>query len=134
MYCFTFSCLEMAVTKPSEDAEFEIINRYVHAGLERAKAMSDSKETKAAHLRIVDTLLNVVCDTLLSIAWRKYCFRMIQRLKPLLFELLEKQQYQRKMADISTLYHYFIEYTHNTDPSISKASGSQIFSFNPSRK
>ncbi|MEP4891882.1 MAG: hypothetical protein ABJV04_17805 [Aliiglaciecola sp.] len=134
MYCFAFTSLEMEVKNPSKDAEFELINRYVHAGLERAKGMYDSQDTKAAHLRIVDTLLNVVCDSLLTIAWRKYCFRMIQRLKPLLFEILEKRQYQRKIADITTLYNYFIEHTHNTGISILKASGPQIFSFNPSRK
>ncbi|MFA3792038.1 hypothetical protein AB6T38_13045 [Aliiglaciecola sp. SL4] len=122
----------MEVKNPSKDSELELINRYVHAGLERAKGMCDSQDTKAAHLRILDTLLNVVCDSLLSIAWRKYCFRMIQRLKPLLFEILESRQYHRIIADITILYNYFIEDTHNNG--ILKNSGSQIFYFNPSRK
>ncbi|GAB2683669.1 hypothetical protein [Aliiglaciecola aliphaticivorans] len=134
MYCYTFSCLEMAVKNPSEDAELELINRYVHAGLERAKAMGNSKETKTAHLRILDTLLHVVCDSLLSTSWRKYCYRMVQRLKPLLFEILDKRQYQRKMAQISLLHNYFIAYTQGADTTDLKACVPHIFSYNPPRK
>ncbi|GAC14147.1 hypothetical protein [Aliiglaciecola lipolytica] len=108
MYSYRFASLELLLKQPCQEIEFGLINSYVHLGLQRAQAMSEAIETKRAHLRIVDTLIHVMCDNLISVSRRGYCFRMIQRLKPILFEMLDTNQYQKKVNQIESLHRYFL--------------------------
>jgi hypothetical protein len=109
-YCFTFSAVEMSVRYGDCNTNNDdIISCYVHLGLERAKNLSDITAVKHAHMRVINTLIDAMCDHCLASVWRKQCYRYIKRLLPLLYEMLDQQQYQQKTQEIKTLYAYYLE-------------------------
>ena len=113
-HSFTFSALEMSVRYGDVNTNNEdIISCYVHMGLERAKTHSDITAVQHAHMRVINTLIEAMCDHCLASVWRKQCYRYIKRLMPLLFEMLDQQQYQQKTKEIQTLHAYFIEDNQN---------------------
>lgn len=109
-YCFTFSAIEMSVRYGSCNTNNdEIISCYVHLGLERAKKLSDIIAVKHAHMRVIDTLIDTMCDNCLASPWRKQCYIYIKRLLPLLYEMLDPQQYKQKTQEIQALHTYYFE-------------------------
>lgn len=109
-YCFTFSTVEMSVRYGDYNtSNDDIISCYVHLGLERAKNLSDIVAVRHAHMRVLNTLIDTMCDHCLSSVWRKQCYRYIKRLMPLLYEMLDPQRYQQKTQEIQTLYAYYFE-------------------------
>jgi hypothetical protein len=79
-------------------------------GLERAKGFSDINEVKMAHMRVINTLIEAMCDHCLTVNWRKQCFRYVKLLMPLLYEILDEKSYKQKVQDIQILYaYYFVE-------------------------
>ncbi|MFT6268314.1 MAG: hypothetical protein ACJAVV_001122, partial [Alphaproteobacteria bacterium] len=68
-YCFTFSAVEMSVRYGDGDCnthDVDIINCYVHMGLERAKNHSCIATVQHAHMRVINTLIDAMCDHCLS--------------------------------------------------------------------
>ncbi|MFT5840852.1 MAG: hypothetical protein ACI9UT_003366 [Flavobacteriales bacterium] len=113
-YCFTFCALEMFVRYGDGNTNNnDIISCYVHMGLERAKSFSDIGAVQRAHMRVIDTLIDTMCDHCLESVWRKHCYRYIKRLLPLLYEMLDQQQYKQKTQEIRTLHAYFFEDNQN---------------------
>jgi hypothetical protein len=113
-HSFTFSALEMSVRYGDDNSNNEdIISCYVHMGLERAKTLSDITAVQHAHMRVINTLIEAMCDHCLASVWRKQCYRYIKRLLPLLYEMLNQQQYQQKTLEIHTLHAYFLEDNQN---------------------
>ena len=107
---FTFSALEMSVRYGDGSSNNEdIISCYVHMGLDRAKNLSEITVVQHAPMRVINTLIDTMCDHCLSVVWRKQCYRYIKRLLPLLYEMLDKQQYLHKTQEIQTLHAYFFE-------------------------
>lgn len=90
-----FVYFESAVRKAQEHNQADIVQCYVHLGLLRAKKMSDKCQTKRAHLRVVDTLLETFCDDLLPLHYRQRCYKTYCRLKPILFEILDKKRFEQ---------------------------------------
>ena len=78
-------------------------------GLERAKEFSGLKAVQTAHMRVINTLIEAMCDHCLTNAWRKQCYRYVKRLLPLLYEMLDSQQYKKKSLEIKTLHAYYFE-------------------------
>ena len=66
-------------------------------------------------MRVLNTLIDTMCDNCLASVWRKQCYRYIKRLLPLLYEMLDKQQYQQKVQEIQSLHAYFFEDDQTTD-------------------
>jgi hypothetical protein len=109
-HCFTFSAVEISVRYgDSNTHNDDIITCYVHMGLERAKNLSDIAAVQHSHMRVINTLIDTMCDHCLERVWRKQCYRYIKRLLPLLHEMLDPQQYKQKTQEIQTLYVYFLE-------------------------
>ena len=109
-YNFTFSTIEMSVRYGDGDTNNdEVISCYVHMGLERAKNLSDVKAVQHVYMRVINTLIDTMCDNCLESVWRKQCYRYIKRLLPLLYEMLDQQQYKQKAQEIQTLHTYFFE-------------------------
>ena len=109
-YCFTFSSIEMSVRYGACNANNnDIISCYVHMGLDRAKKLSDITAVRHAHMRVINTLIDTMCDHCVNKVWRKECYRYIKRLLPLLYEMLGKEQYKYKIQEIKTLHAYFFE-------------------------
>lgn len=115
-YCFTFSTLEMSVRYGdcNNNNNDDIIGGYVHMGLERAKKFTNLVAVRHAHMRVLNTLIETMCDNCLSSAWRKQCYRYIKRLLPLLYEMLDPQQYQQKTQEIQMLYTFYFEANQNS--------------------
>ncbi|MEP1868223.1 MAG: hypothetical protein ABJJ44_01700 [Paraglaciecola sp.] len=108
-YSFVFYSLELAVRYGNNSKEsYDDISCYVHLALERAKKLNSIKAVKTAHLRIVDTLVETMCDTCHNKNWRIQCHRYLKKLMPLLFEILDQTDYEKKIEEIETLYSYFI--------------------------
>ena len=113
-HCFTFCAVEMSVRYgDSNTNNNDIISCYVHMGLERAQNLSDITAVQHAHMRVVNTLIDTMCDHCLCKVWRKQCYRYIKRLLPLLYEMLDQQQYKQKTQEIQTLHAYFFEDNQN---------------------
>jgi hypothetical protein len=121
---FTFSSLEMSVRYGDGNTNNNhIISCYVHMGLERGKNLSDITAVRHAHMRVINTLIDTMCDHCLTSVWRKQCYRYTKQLLPLLYEMLDQKQYNQKTQEIQTLHAYFFEdkqnkyQQHNTAPS-----------------
>ena len=113
-HCFTFSAVEMSVRYgDSNTNNDDLISCYVHMGLERARKLSDIVLVRHAHMRVLNTLIETMCDHCLASVWRKQCYAYVKRLLPLLYEMLDQQQYQQKTQEIQTLYCYFFEENQN---------------------
>lgn len=108
-YCFAFSAVEMSVRYGDNITNDHIISCYVHLGLERAKKLTHIVDVRNAHMRVLDTLMETMCDQCLASVWRKQCYRYIKRLLPLLYEMLDQQQYKQKVQEIQTLHAYCFE-------------------------
>jgi hypothetical protein len=116
-YCFTFSTLEISVRYGDCNTNNDdIISCYVHLGLQRAKKLSDIVAVQYAHMRVLNTLIDTMCDHCLSRVWRKQCYRYIKRLLPLLYEMLAPQQYLQKTLEIKTLHAFYFEDYQNSGP------------------
>jgi hypothetical protein len=107
-YSFIFSALEMSV-RYGDGNNDDIISYYVHMGLERAKNLSGIAAVQRAHMRVINILIDTMCDHCLASARRKQCYRYIKRLLPLLYEMLNQQQYQHKVQEIETLHAYYLK-------------------------
>jgi hypothetical protein len=107
-YCFAFSALEQAVRHCDNSTKnLDIISCYVHMGLERAKQHATKQAMRRSHLRIFNTLVDTLCDSLVPIDWRKQCDTYIKRLQPLLFEILSADEYQAKLQELALLKSFF---------------------------
>ncbi len=109
MHSLTFTSLELAVKLEKHIHCSDTISMYVHSGLQRAKSLSTCQQTKLAHLRVVDTLTDTMCDDCLSINWREGCYAWIKRLMPLLYELLPSQHYWQRVDELKLLHEYFLK-------------------------
>lgn len=85
-------------------------------GLERAKNLSAIAAVRQAHMRVINTLIDAMCDHCLSTVWRKQCYRYIKRLLPLLYEILTPQEYDNKTKEIKTLHSYCFKDGQNKHP------------------
>jgi hypothetical protein len=113
-YCFIFSSVEISVRYGYGNTNNEdIISYYVHMGLERARKRSDIADVQHSHMRILNTLIDTMCDHCVTSVWRKQCYRYIKRLLPLLYEMLDYQQYKQKTQEIQRLHAYFLEDNEN---------------------
>ncbi|MEP1448841.1 MAG: hypothetical protein ABJK37_22240 [Paraglaciecola sp.] len=110
-YCFTFSSVEMSVRYGDNASNDDVIGCYVHLGLERAKQLEDIVAVRNAYMRVLNTLIDTMCDHCLASVWRKQCYRYIKRLLPLLYEILDQHQYLQKISEIQILYSYCFEQT-----------------------
>ena len=109
-YSFDFSTIEMSVRYGSCNTNSQdTVSCYVHMGLERAKKRSNILAVRQAHMRVINTLIDTMCDHCVAKVWRKECYRYIKRLLPLLYEMLDQQQYKQKTQEISTLHAYYFE-------------------------
>jgi hypothetical protein len=109
-YCFIFSSVEISVRYGYGNTNNEdIISYYVHMGLERARKRSDIADVRHSHMRILNTLIDTMCDHCVTRVWRKQCYRYIKRLLPLLYEMLDQKQYKKKVQEIQLLHTYYFE-------------------------
>ena len=109
-YSFAFSTIEMSVRYGSCNTNsHDTVSCYVHMGLERAKKRTNILAVRQAHMRVINTLIDTMCDHCVAKVWRKECYRYIKRLLPLLYEMLDQQQYKQKTQEISTLHAYYFE-------------------------
>jgi len=118
-YCFTFTAVEMSVRYGDCDCNThndDIIACYVHLGLERAKQLTHLAAVRQAHMRVINTLIDTMCDHRIASFWRKKCYRYIKRLLPLLYEILDQQQYKQKTQEINKLHAYYIGDKQNNYP------------------
>ncbi|MFT2092027.1 hypothetical protein [Paraglaciecola sp. 2405UD69-4] len=120
-YSFVFYSLELAVRYGSNSSEsHDDIACYVHVALERARKLTCIKAARTAHLRIVDTLIETMCDTCHNQNWRIQCHRYLKKLMPLMFEILDEGDYAKKTKEIETLYKFFV--SHEQLPNKDKAN------------
>ncbi|MDU0354022.1 hypothetical protein RS130_08820 [Paraglaciecola aquimarina] len=92
-YCFTFSAIELTVRYCNNQAnDLDIIGSYVHLGLQRAQNLKQLKSVRSAHMRVIDTLIETMCDNTIPLVWRQHCYLYLKRLLPLLFEMLRTGQ------------------------------------------
>jgi hypothetical protein len=111
VYSYAFYKFEMAVRcGECLNDNLHTISYYVYLGIERAKGYTQLTHTSSAYLRVVDTLVETMCDPLLPIVWRHQCYTYIKRMMPLLYEILAAQAYQQKIAEITTYFDFFLNH------------------------
>jgi hypothetical protein len=109
-YSYAFSTIEMSARYGSCNTNCQdTISCYVHMGLERAKKIPNILAVQQAHMRVINTLIDAMCDHCVTKVWRKECYRYIKRLLPLLYEMLDHQQFKQKIQEIKTLHAYYFE-------------------------
>ncbi|MDO7086538.1 hypothetical protein WNY51_18480 [Pseudocolwellia sp. AS88] len=107
MYCSTFAAMETAVRSGNSPYQSNIINFYIVAGLDRAKAMNNIEDTKSVHLRIYNTLLNTMCDTFIPLNWREKCHVFLVKMMPLLNAIYCPKEFNRHKDELNILHQYF---------------------------
>lgn len=108
MCVYEFDCYERAVRSEDPSQDISIINCYVHIGVEQAMRCTTAEKTKVIYLRILATLEETFCDLLLTFKWRHYCYRVIKRLMPVIFEMISEQEYLHLNARLDALSQYFL--------------------------
>jgi hypothetical protein len=108
MYPYKLDCYERAVRAQACGQDVDVINCYVQLGLQTAEQCQSQAETRRVYFRVISTLEETMCDHLLSAHWRNHCFRLIKRLTPLIFEMLNEEEYGALMTKISSLAQYFL--------------------------
>mgnify|MGYP000037351650 CR=1 FL=1 len=108
MYQYQLDSYERAVRAQNCGHDVDIIDCYVHLGLQRAQQCQTGADTRRVYFRVISTLEEAMCDHLLSAHWRQHCFRVIKRLTPLIFEMLNENEYRKLIAKISSLAEYFL--------------------------
>jgi hypothetical protein len=108
MYQHQLDSYERAVRAQNCGQNVDIIDCYVNLGLQRAQQCQTGADTKRVYFRVISTLEEAMCDHLLSAHWRQHCFRLIKRLTPLIFEILNENEYRKLITKISSLAEYFL--------------------------
>jgi hypothetical protein len=108
MYLYQLGCYERAVRAQDHHQKLDIINCYVNLELQAAQQCQTAAATKKVYFRLLRTLEETMCDLLVSEHWRMHCFRVIKRLTPIIFELVDARQYETIMAKINSLASYFL--------------------------
>lgn len=103
-----FYSLQQLVRYGAGRQDQDMIPYYVHWGLEVAKSQQSAQQTKQAHLHIIDTLTETVCDSVVEPHWRRLCFVHIKRLLPLLHVMLPAKEYTKKVEEIESIGCYFL--------------------------
>lgn len=109
-YSYEFSSIEKAVRIADTQFKTQIINVYIVMGLDRAKAMHNANNTRRAHLRIYNTLLNTMCDDCLPILWRETCYHYLVQMMPLIKVIVDNKEFKQRKNEINLLHHYFLGY------------------------
>jgi hypothetical protein len=108
MHPFSFSSTELAVKTEQHLPNVNTLELYVFLGIERAKKCATASQTKSAHMRVVNTLTETMCDDCLSLEWRESCHKWIRKLLPVLFEILPTCTYWQELENIKLLKGYFL--------------------------
>lgn len=108
MYQYQLDSYERAVRAQNCGHNVDIIDCYVNLGLQRAQQCQTGADTRRVYFRVISTLEEAMCDHLLSADWRQHCFRIIKRLTPLIFEILNESEYLKLIAKMSSLAEYFL--------------------------
>ncbi|GLR69929.1 hypothetical protein [Agaribacter marinus] len=108
MYSNYFSMLECGARYGCNGESKEIIARYVCDGLNEARTCETMRDTKRNHMRVVNTLMNALCDDCVDVKWRKECYMFLRKLKPLMYEMLCEDEYDALVSEIQTYYVYFL--------------------------
>lgn len=105
---FNFSTVELAVRSGDNIENIDLISCYIQLGLERAKSMETLIDTKNTYVRVYNTLLETMCDSLLSKQWRVCAYEYVKQLMPILLEVCKKHEFQQIRAEVNTFGLYFL--------------------------
>ena len=108
MYLYQLACYERAIRAQNHHQTLDIINCYFNSGLQAAQQCQTVAAREKVYFRLLRTLEETMCDPLVSEHWRLHCFRVIKRLTPIIFELVDIKQYETIMAKIKSLAAYFL--------------------------
>lgn len=114
MYFYPLDCYEKAIRAPGCHPDKTNINCYVHLCLELANQYHCPTDANRLYYRMINTFLEIICDDLLSNEWRKHSYRTFKQVKPVLYELMDEQQYQTLTATFNKLSCYFLQEVNTT--------------------
>lgn len=109
MYFYPLDCYEKAIRAPGRHQDKTNINCYVHLCLELASQHPCPINANRVYFRMINTFLEIICDDLLSNTWRKHSYRVFKQIKPVLYEVMDKQQYQTLSTTFDKLTDYFLQ-------------------------
>ena len=90
MYFYPLDCYERAIREPGCHQDKETINCYVHLCIEQAGQCSCQTGANRVYARMVNTLVEIICDDLISFTRRKHSYRALKQVKPILYEIWDK--------------------------------------------
>ncbi|MEM0909693.1 MAG: hypothetical protein AAGJ37_01895 [Pseudomonadota bacterium] len=109
MYTFALDCYERAVRTEDIRKDVDILRCYISLGLEVARKQDNMKQSKYVYWRIVNTLEETICDSLLSFFWRKKVYASIKQFKPIMYEILTEKEYDSFIYRLKLHAEYFLE-------------------------
>jgi hypothetical protein len=116
MYFYPLDCYEKAMRHPGHHQDKTNINCYVHLCLELANQCPCLTNANRIYFRMINTFLEVICDDLLNYSWRKHSYRVFKQIKPVLFEMMDTQQYQTLSTTFDKLSDYFLQEINSAAP------------------
>ena len=109
MYTFAFDCYERAVRTEDVRKDVDILKCYVSLGLNYAREQETVKQSRYVYWRIMNTLEETLCDSLLSFYWRRQVYNSIKQFKPIMYEVLSEKQYEAFNYRLKLHADYFLD-------------------------
>ena len=109
MYSFTFDCYERAVKTEDIRKDVDVLRCYLSVGLELACKQETERQSRYVYWRIVNTLEETICDSLLSFYWRQKVYASLKQFKPVMYELLTEKEYNAFIRRLKLHADYFLD-------------------------
>ena len=109
MYCYEFCSIEYLLKNTECECDRSMIHSYFVNGLNRAKSMDNRQDCKRVYLRIYNTLINSMADTINPIILRRECYLYIEKMMPLLSTIFSYAEFNEKRSEVAVLFNYFLK-------------------------
>ncbi len=107
-----FNAVEAAVRYGEEPDNPSLLNRYILLSEEKAEQIINVVQKRGLYYRVVNVLLDAICDTYIDGHWRSLCFENISRplfaIQRLVTSFHSEQQLMQCRKEVQLMAGYFL--------------------------
>lgn len=111
MYNLSIDCYERAVRTEDTRRDTDILECYLMLGLAQARQQKTDQQSRYVYWRVVNTLEETICDSLLSFHWRKKVYAKLKQFKAVMYEILSEKEYNAFTYRLRLHAEYFLDFT-----------------------
>ncbi len=108
MHFYALDCYEKAIREPQDNHDRAMIKCYLNLCLQAARNCHTISCAHHVYARMIRTFEEIICDDLLTKQWRMLCYKTFKQVLPLLFEVMDYDDYAQVYTRFSELNDYFL--------------------------